>query len=137
MENPMDILNVPAFKRKRSLSAKARKTSQSITMAELRPAKKTRKRYTRKTTVQAPVFDEPLMDIGIQEDVEQDSFFPEVIRKRDERNVREMKFIGQCEGYFDRINVAVLKLTAPLRSGDSILFETADGMFEQPIDSMQ
>jgi putative protease len=133
MENPIDILNVPAFKRKRSIAARARKTSGEIRMSDMRPSKKPRARTRRSR----PIFDEPIMDLPLERELEEETYEPETIRRSDEKGIRKMKNCGQCEGYFDRINVAVVKLTTPLRAGDSIIFETAEGLFEQPVESMQ
>lgn len=124
----IDILNVPAFKRKRSIAARARKTSGEIRISDLRPAKRTRARK---------IFDEPLMDIPIQRNLDPEPYTQEARVKKSDLDLREMKTCGQCDGYFDRIDVAVIKLTAPLRTGDSILFETDTGLFEQTIVSMQ
>lgn len=93
-------LNVPAYQRKRSLAAKARKTP---TRAKTRkPVRTTRKRPI--TSNQGP---------------------------------REMKICGHCDGFFDKIDVAVIKLTSPIRIGDVIIFEKNEGLFEQEIISMQ
>lgn len=48
-----------------------------------------------------------------------------------------MQICGICEGYFDKIEVAIIKVTSPFRIGDSIIFEKQDGLFEQEIKSMQ
>jgi len=141
MEEQIDILNVPAFKRKRSIAARARKTSGEIKISQLRPEKRTRPRVNRtrisRPRYAQPVFDEPLMDIPIQRDLNPEPYIPESRVRKSELDLREMKTCGQCEGYFDKIEVAVIKLTAPLRSGDSILFETDTGLFEQTVVSMQ
>jgi len=50
---------------------------------------------------------------------------------------REMQICGRCEGYFDKIDVAVIQLTSSIRNGDFIIFETDNGLFEQEISSMQ
>lgn len=134
MEDPIDILNVPAFKRKRSIAARARKTSGEIKISELRPPKRTR---TKESRASQSVFNEPLMDIPIQRNLDPESYIPETRVRKSDLDLREMKICGQCEGYFDRINVAVVKLTAPLRAGNSIIFETDTGLFEQTIVSMQ
>ena len=98
--NKIDNLNVPAYQRKRSLAAKARKTP---TRAKTRkPVKTIRKRPI--TSSQGP---------------------------------REMRICGHCDGFFDKIDVAVIKLTSPIRIGDIIIFEKNEGLFEQEIISMQ
>jgi len=48
------------------------------------------------------------------------------------------KLIGIVSHYFDKISVAAIKLTAPLKVGDKILFRDHNGnLFEQEITSMQ
>lgn len=132
MEDNIDILNVPAFKRKRSIAARARKSSGEIKISQLRkPLKKSRTRCSRST------FDEPLMDIPIQRDLDLEEYMPENTIKKSKNNIREMKICGKCEGFFDKIEVAVIKLTTPLRVDDCILFETDTGLFEQTVASMQ
>ncbi len=48
-----------------------------------------------------------------------------------------MKTCGICEGYFDNIEVAIVKVTSPIRINDKIIFEKQDGLFEQEVKSMQ
>ncbi len=51
---------------------------------------------------------------------------------------KKEKLIGIVSHYFDKINVAAIKLTAPLKVGDKILFRDHNGnLFEQKITSMQ
>lgn len=98
--NTANNLNVPAYQRKRSLAAKARKTT---TRAKIKkPIRTTKKRPT--TSAQDP---------------------------------REMRICGHCDGFYDKIDVAVIKLTSPIRIGDVIIFEKNEGLFEQEIVSMQ
>ncbi|MDP2856260.1 MAG: translation elongation factor-like protein [bacterium] len=49
------------------------------------------------------------------------------------------KLIGKVTHFFDKIGVAALKLKAPLKSGDTIVFRNNAGedIFEQKIDSIQ
>ncbi|OGC03440.1 hypothetical protein A2276_00820 [candidate division WOR-1 bacterium RIFOXYA12_FULL_43_27] len=47
------------------------------------------------------------------------------------------KPIGKITHYFGKINVAVVKLSAPLKAGDHILIRTGEGEFTQKVDSMQ
>ena len=47
------------------------------------------------------------------------------------------KPIGKVTHYFDKIGVAVVKLSGPLKVGDSIRMETKDGEFKQAVESMQ
>ncbi len=45
--------------------------------------------------------------------------------------------IGHITAYFDKIQVAVIKLAKPLRLGDIIQITADDMLFQQPVDSMQ
>jgi len=47
------------------------------------------------------------------------------------------KQIGEVTHYFDKIGVAVIKLSAPLKVGDKIVLEGHGKEFEQVVDSMQ
>jgi len=47
------------------------------------------------------------------------------------------KKIGLVTHYFDKIGVAVIKLSGRLKVGDKIRIETPDGDFTQNVDSMQ
>ena len=51
----------------------------------------------------------------------------------------EKKKIGSVEHYYNRLGVAVVKLTAPLSAGDKIAVETTTGqrILEQIADSLQ
>lgn len=47
------------------------------------------------------------------------------------------KEIGKITHFFDKISVAVIELTAPLKVGDRIHIKGETTDFEQPVDSMQ
>lgn len=133
----IDTLNIPAFKRKRSISARARKTPSYNKVIKKTT---TRKRVTRPKFA----YEEDISDIPVrQQMLEQDDVFPDPLdvnpftTSKNSNETREMKICGTCDGYFDKIEVAVFQLTSPLRQGDTILFETTNGLFEQPVDSMQ
>ena len=49
----------------------------------------------------------------------------------------EGKLIGKVIHYFDKIQVAVVELTAALAVGDTIRIVGGETDFEQPIDSME
>ncbi len=101
----IDNYNIPAFKRKRSIAAKARAKHPAITEITAPPPISNRKKQKK---VEIP-----------------------------ETHSREMKICGTCDGYFDKIDVAIIRLTNPLRKGDIILIEKTDGLFEQKVNSMQ
>ncbi len=45
--------------------------------------------------------------------------------------------IGRVTHFFSKIGVAVIELTAPLATGDSIVFKGPNTDFEQVVESMQ
>lgn len=49
----------------------------------------------------------------------------------------EIHPVGQITAYFEKIQVAVIKLHKPLRIGDIIQITAEDILFQQPVDSMQ
>ncbi|MFH1284639.1 MAG: hypothetical protein ABIH78_03575 [Candidatus Peregrinibacteria bacterium] len=112
MEEP-NTLNIPAYQRKRSLAAKARKTRPTRTRRA-----SPRKVSTLRFAPQPTPFEPPIQSVSLNE-------------------VREMKVCGTCDGYFEAIEVAVIKVTSPIRNGDRIIFEKDNGLFEQTVESMQ
>jgi putative protease len=50
---------------------------------------------------------------------------------------KEEKKIGDVTHYFDSIQVAIVKLEAPLRKGDKVKFKGHTTDFEETVDSMQ
>ena len=49
----------------------------------------------------------------------------------------EKKPVGKITHFFDKIGVAVIELSAPLKVGDKISIEGHENQFEQNVDSMQ
>ena len=49
----------------------------------------------------------------------------------------EKEEVGRITHYFGKIQVAAIRLTAPLKVGDTIAIVGASTDFEQPVDSMQ
>lgn len=47
------------------------------------------------------------------------------------------KKIGEVTHYYEKIQVAIIKLTAPLKVGDSIKFKHADSEFTQTVQSLE
>ena len=45
--------------------------------------------------------------------------------------------IGKVKHFFDKISVAVIELSAPIKVGDKLKFKHGDYEFEQILDSMQ
>lgn len=120
MDEP-NPLNIPAYQRKRSLSAKARRKPKATTA---------RKKSTARSN---DIFTLPVRN---SEFPTTETVLPNIPETK-KPNIREMKVCGQCDGYFEKINVAIIKVTSPLRKGDTIIFEKKDGLFEQMIESMQ
>lgn len=50
---------------------------------------------------------------------------------------RKMAPIGEITHHFAKINVAVLSLKKPLKTGDRLMIQSPEGLFEQSVDSMQ
>lgn len=158
MQEP-DPINIPAYQRKRSIAAKARKKPAYLETALDRAIKanraqsaqksKKRKTYNRasKASSQNKTVDHYIHspnsfdEISIQTTsvLPSHELFPDpfhdVSPKKSE--FREMKTCGICEGYYEKIEVAIVRVTSPLRVGDSIIFEKQDGLFEQEVKSMQ
>ena len=148
MKEP-DLVNVPAYQRKRSLAAKARKRSTAEKLATPRK-KAVRKTASRPVTTQRPLSSRPrysddlliedvLTDIPAHEPIHTIDEFPEpeTAYSPASSSTREMKLVGRCDGYFEKIDVAIVKLTSPMRTGDQLIFQKVSGLFEQPVDSMQ
>lgn len=124
MDEEINILNIPAYQRKRSIAAKGRKrtTNSKVSTTNTRTRKKVE-----------------TVEMAIESNLQSHNLFPEPIQlnKNHQSEIREMKICGICEGYFEAIDVAIIKLTTALREGDIILFEKNDGLFEQKVKSMQ
>ncbi|MBD3330658.1 hypothetical protein GF354_03970 [Candidatus Peregrinibacteria bacterium] len=122
--NEINIHNVPAFQRSRSIKSiekKLNKKNTRVTRSKKKP-KKTKKLET---------------DIPVTQELPAQEEYKISTKSVKKRNIREMHACGHCDAYFEKIDVAVINVTSPIRQGDQILFETAKGLFEQPIDSMQ
>ncbi|MBI4975477.1 hypothetical protein HZC20_02255 [Candidatus Peregrinibacteria bacterium] len=131
MENP-NILNIPAYQRKRSLAAKAR------SIGKHKQQKKSPARKTTKRRIIKPVEESIFGEIPVRESMPSQELFEEIPQTSGRKSgLREMRICGICEGYFDKINVAIIQVTSPIRKGDSLIFEKEGGLFEQTIDSIQ
>ncbi|MFA7686152.1 MAG: hypothetical protein WCX95_05145 [Candidatus Gracilibacteria bacterium] len=136
----LNVLNIPAFQRKRSISAHEKKTA---SYTRQRPTKKLRTTRTRRSVSQ---IEERSISNPFRSSLPSEDLFPspliddvEIIETPSiqRSSFREMQICGRCEGFFDKIDVAVIQLTSSIRNGDSIIFETDNGLFEQEISSMQ
>ncbi len=115
-------LNIPAFKRKNNLLARSKQ----------RPISKTtriKKQFVSTTELTG--------NIPIDKTQDADDFFANKGIRTKKSGVTEMKLCGNCEGYFEKINVCIIKVTSAIREGDTLLFETDEGLFQQPFSSMQ
>ncbi|MBW2092825.1 MAG: translation elongation factor-like protein [Deltaproteobacteria bacterium] len=54
-----------------------------------------------------------------------------------DEQAREKKLIGEVTHFFGKISVAAIKLTEPLKVGDTISIEGATTNFTQTVQSMQ
>ncbi len=145
----INVYNIPAFQRKRSLAAKGRKKTSlpKIRKAAVRSSKRTTTRRSKilrstETIYNSPSFIEQDLTPNLYErdPLPSEQLFEEFEEKQIKRSgsdFREMKICGICEGYFDKINVAIIRVTSPIHKGDSLIFEKEGGLFEQTIDSIQ
>ncbi len=53
------------------------------------------------------------------------------------RKIKKPKEIGAVTHYFDKIEVGIIKLKAPLNRGDKIRIQSAQDSFEQKVESLQ
>jgi hypothetical protein len=58
-------------------------------------------------------------------------------KKAPAKRVPKIKIIGKATHYYDRIGVAIIELTSPLKTGDTVIFKHAEHEHIQPIHSMQ
>lgn len=144
----LNVLNIPAFQRKRSISAHEKKTA---SYSRPRPTKRLRTTRSTRTTTRSrrssiSQIEERSISNPFRSSLPSEDLFPspiiddaEIIQEPtiQRSSFREMQICGRCEGYFDNIDVAVIQLTSSIRNGDFILFETDNGLFEQEISSMQ
>lgn len=138
MEEP-NILNIPAFKRRRSIVARAKKTPNYLKQIQKSKKKKRRTILKRTISYTEPTVFSPFTDIPAKPQMPSEDLFPEpeFVETKNESSVREMKTCGICEGYFDNIEVAIIRVTSPIRKGDILIFEKQDGLFEQEASSIQ
>lgn len=114
-------VNIPAFQRKRSLLAKAKKLS-----------KTPKTKFKRDHSAMLP----DVSNISIDR-LQSNDDYTKNKAKIYKADIKEMQICGICEGYFENINVAVVKFTNSARIGDEIIFETTNGLFQQSLVSMQ
>ncbi len=142
MNKEIDTINIPAFKRKRSIAAKERRTNTAALKAKKpRTTKKRTTSRTRNTTrnSRSSLGQKTVEELTLMDEIQTIDLFDadEIPQAKTGRKVREFKLIGRCEGYFEKIDVAVIKLSSAIRTGDIILIAMDKGMFEQEVKSMQ
>ncbi|PIZ75305.1 hypothetical protein COY05_04185 [Candidatus Peregrinibacteria bacterium CG_4_10_14_0_2_um_filter_38_24] len=145
----INVYNIPAFQRKRSLAAKGRKKT-TLPKKRKTASRSVKKPTTRRSKILRPVETNYNSPSFIEQDLipeiyereplpSQELFeeFEEKTIKKSSSDFRELKICGICEGYFDKIDVAIIKVTSPIRKGDQLIFEKEGGLFEQVINSIQ
>ncbi len=200
----LDQYKIPAFQRKRSLSAKARRSAKPVTALERRiagiPVVKPKRVVARRSIVrravssravssdssygssyssplvddiptysgssyEAPAYESPSRYLGGSSYGSESSLFGGSADDMDDSvsdsggsysrgesyssslnsisgeslpDLREMRLCGKCEGYLEKIQVAIVTVSAPLRVGDRVIFESeSGGLFEQNLGEMQ
>ena len=125
--NEINILNIPAYQRLKSIKRNQQK-SNDILVKRARKAP----RITRHKRPEVP-------ELPLTNQLRTKSAFGAPIKHLLEhpKQFSEFKIAGTCEGYFEKINVTILKLSTSLKKGDIILIETNGGLFMQDITSMQ
>ena len=172
-ETSLDKYKIPAFQRKKSLGAKARRAKKPVTAFERRlagiPVIKPKRKVVRRTTRVArsivsrpisssaetsyenpfgqgsygneysPGFSNPLIEETPYESQSYET--PSYSSSSSDPSLpdfREMRLCGKCEGYIEKIEVALVKLSASVRVEDRLIFESEDGgLFEQILGEMQ
>ncbi len=147
MEEP-NTLNIPAYKRKRSLAAKSRSISKKTAYKAKPKKRRTTSRKTKSSSgfsrlsqtarkIQDNTFEEPFTTIPLNEKLPSEELFEDIEVKKSKKSLREWLACGHIEGYFDKIDVAIIKVTKVIRKGDTLLIEKNKGLFETTINSMQ
>lgn len=153
---PSDSPNVPAFQRKRSLAAKARRCRKPATAFERKEAgvpvvkpKVCRRRVVRASGFvgvrggerlvggSAGSFSSPIVDSYDEPGYDEPGYSSSGSSEGSDPAVREMALCGVVEAFFDKIDVVAVQVSSSIRVGDRLVFETRGGLFEQEIDSMQ
>lgn len=60
-----------------------------------------------------------------------------VVAKKVARQKPKGKLVGRVTHYYDKIKVAVIKFSAPVKKGDKVRFEGGDTLFSQQLGSME
>ena len=178
-----DAYKVPAFQRKRSLSAKARRVAAPVTALDRMKAgvpfvkkKAVRRSVSRRSVSRrssmiemerrpisgdydggyepvsksydrdydngysnreaSSAFSQPLLsDDSYGEVMSRDSLDRDSVSS--DSGLKEMRICGKVSGYLEKIEVAIVDVSASMRAGDRVIFESENGLFEQTVESMQ
>jgi len=60
-----------------------------------------------------------------------------IVKKKVMKRAPKMKIVGRVVHYYDRLQVAIVELAAPLRLGDTVLIKHNDQEVFQNVDSLQ
>jgi len=163
-ETSLDKYKIPAFQRKKSLGAKARRAKKPVTAFERRlagiPVIKPKRKVARRTTrVARSIVSRPISSVaetsyespfgqgsygneyspGFSNPlIEETPSYSSSSSQESLPDFREMRLCGKCEGYIEKIEVALVKLSASVRIEDRLIFESEEGgLFEQILGEMQ
>jgi len=121
--------NIPAFQRIKNIKAQEKKQKNNF-KPTISTTRKTRNKKTEELFI-------PLQESQTQIFSKTNNISINNDKNTDTSEVTEMKICGTCEGFFDKINVAIIKVTSPIRNKDTLIFETTEGLFQQTLNSIQ
>ena len=122
----IDPLKVPAFQRKGKIQS-IKKTKKRTTVKSVSVLKKEnrlallRRNRTMDVGTPAPLINEP---ISTASTLSSPSW-------------RKMKCVGRVTQYFAKIDVIAIELNKSLKTGEHIIIQSPDGLFEQEVSSIQ
>ena len=126
------IAGIPIVKPKRVVTRRA-VSSRSVSSTPTYSSSYSSPLVDETPTYETPSYESPNLFLGSSYGAE--SYSTSV---PDVPELREMRLCGKCEGYLEKIQVAIVMVSAPLRVGDRVLFESeSGGLFEQTLGEMQ
>lgn len=140
---PEGLKKKKSVKRARPRRARLPEILQEIPLETYRPRRglKPRRSPTAKSRSRAAkpaeTFSAPLLDFYAEPAVSYAETIVEEPAPPAKKQKRSQKKIGAITHYYDRIQVAVIKLAGTLSVGDCISYETANGPYEQIVESME
>lgn len=132
----IDIYKIPAFQRQKTVKITKGSSFKVESSPDIREKIRLRKenaaalRKNKSITIKMPP---PLL--GGEDDF--DAPFSAPPKKQVAPSWRKMSCIGTITHYFEQINVIALELLKPIKTGDRIIIESPNGLFEQELSSMQ